>query len=619
MSCSSEDDWPLFDLNNNETIVFLNSIFSFGAFYGRYHRYISFTLCLVGILANVLHICVLTRRQMRRSAVHTVLTCIAIADIGTMTSYMIYITRFEFFMDESGYSYSWAGFLKIHAVLSIALHATSIYLVCFMGFIRYLAMDAGHRKWMMPQPALIISTVIVISIFILCLPTFFAHQVFERNDIMVYSKRNPNYEKKYSISFSEEFEANNCRLFKINLWITGIFLKAVPCFLLLVFTIALLKKLQENERKRKFLLKTSLGSEKSRRITTDRTTMMLLLMVFVFLITELPQGIFAILNVWPDRVIPYTVDESIKKDPRQFYALLTAKAILENKSCLSLTPRRNEKSYIKFSSLGDSSPCWDIFGKTSGVVPVNVGPRCLKPFLDAESTKNQIFGECDLDFLNELYGCRNHILEPTPTEDCPPSQWLHFRKFRKFKKTNFPRARGSTVNRGGYRGATVTPIGNPKRPVVNREGPKRPIVSTRGNIKNPNLTKKIDESRVPVGNCSSACRYNGILTPLYQAFNDEFMVVNHFYTEDKLEQSQMLVKNYIKEPNLGYIGQSAVDRSCKCLKPLYRLHSDLYHHMYVTDQKEMQYHKAHPTTGYGLERIECFIWQFNVSTKACEE
>uniref|UniRef100_A0AC34R955 G-protein coupled receptors family 1 profile domain-containing protein n=1 Tax=Panagrolaimus sp. JU765 TaxID=591449 RepID=A0AC34R955_9BILA len=210
----------------------------------------------------------------------------------------IYITRFEFFMDETGYSYSWAGFLKVHAMFSIALHAISIYLVCFMAFIRYLAMDAGHRRWMMPQPAIMISSIVATIIFLLCIPTFFAHQIFERKDTtMMMIKKNKKFiEKKYSIGFSEEFEADNCKLFKMNLWLTGIMLKAVPCFLLLIFTFALLKKLHENEQKRKYLLKTPPGGEKPRRITTDRTTFMLLLMVFVFLMTELPQGIFAILN-----------------------------------------------------------------------------------------------------------------------------------------------------------------------------------------------------------------------------------------------------------------------------------------------------------------------------------
>uniref|UniRef100_A0AC35GU56 G-protein coupled receptors family 1 profile domain-containing protein n=1 Tax=Panagrolaimus sp. PS1159 TaxID=55785 RepID=A0AC35GU56_9BILA len=297
MSCTSSDDNVLFDLENNNTVKFIDALYSFKTLYGKFHRYIAVILCVVGLIANCLHICVLTRRQMRRSAVHTVLTVIAFCDIGTMTSYLIYITRFEFFMQEEGYPYSWAGFLKIHAVLSIALHAISIYLVVFMAFIRFLAMDAGHRKWMVPQPALIISTIVAAAIFILCIPTFLAHQIYERSDTLIKQLHtNQSIELKYSIGFSTNFEANNCQLFKWNLWLTGIVLKAIPCFLLLTFTFALLKKLHENEMKRRVLLKAPINGEKPRRITTDRTTTMLLLMVFVFLITELPQGIFAILN-----------------------------------------------------------------------------------------------------------------------------------------------------------------------------------------------------------------------------------------------------------------------------------------------------------------------------------
>uniref|UniRef100_A0A915CUJ0 Uncharacterized protein n=1 Tax=Ditylenchus dipsaci TaxID=166011 RepID=A0A915CUJ0_9BILA len=65
----------------------------------------------------------------------------------------MYITRFEFFMDARGYTLEWAEFLRMHAVISIALHAVSLYLVVFMAFIRLMALDVGQSKWMMPKRA----------------------------------------------------------------------------------------------------------------------------------------------------------------------------------------------------------------------------------------------------------------------------------------------------------------------------------------------------------------------------------------------------------------------------------------------------------------------------------
>lgn len=65
----------------------------------------------------------------------------------------MYILRFEFFMERYGYAFSWAYFLKFHAAFSIALHAISLYLVVFMAFIRFMALDAVHFRWMMPKLA----------------------------------------------------------------------------------------------------------------------------------------------------------------------------------------------------------------------------------------------------------------------------------------------------------------------------------------------------------------------------------------------------------------------------------------------------------------------------------
>uniref|UniRef100_A0A1I7YLW7 G_PROTEIN_RECEP_F1_2 domain-containing protein n=1 Tax=Steinernema glaseri TaxID=37863 RepID=A0A1I7YLW7_9BILA len=286
MACWS--DPPLFDINDTEIWKFAGTLNYLKEAYGSVHRYISIVLCVLGLLANSVHIWVLTRPQMRDSAVHAVLTCIAMADMGTMISYSIYIIRYEFFLDVEGYPYGWSMFLKLHAVMSIALHATSLYLVVLMAYIRYMAIKARYTKWMMPKLACVMSAIVAVVIFLLCIPTYLLHQAIE---VAVYDENGEQREtSKYAIRFSQAFLDNHCALLKMNLWLTGIVLKAVPCFLLLGFTFALLKKLRENTKKRSALLHIS---EDKR---SDRITYMLLLMVAVFLTTELPQGIFAVCN-----------------------------------------------------------------------------------------------------------------------------------------------------------------------------------------------------------------------------------------------------------------------------------------------------------------------------------
>uniref|UniRef100_A0A914S1Y4 G-protein coupled receptors family 1 profile domain-containing protein n=1 Tax=Parascaris equorum TaxID=6256 RepID=A0A914S1Y4_PAREQ len=70
---------------------------------------------------------------------------------------------------------------------------------------------------------------------------------------------------------------------------------AVPCFLLLWLTFALLLKLQANNKKRMLRLGIRKDTRKDGSLR-DRTTSMLLLMLCVFLSTELPQGFMAVLN-----------------------------------------------------------------------------------------------------------------------------------------------------------------------------------------------------------------------------------------------------------------------------------------------------------------------------------
>uniref|UniRef100_A0A0N5ATC5 G_PROTEIN_RECEP_F1_2 domain-containing protein n=1 Tax=Syphacia muris TaxID=451379 RepID=A0A0N5ATC5_9BILA len=279
--------------------------------YGPSHKYICITLCVVGLLANIIHIWVLTRPSMQNSSVHTVLTAIAMADIGTMASYFTYLTRYEFNKDDNNlYSYWWTLFLQIHVLLSIALHATSLYLVVLVAYIRLSAISKTNSPWLRRQITRLAVATIAILTLIVCLPTFFAHQIypqtiyrcyvgqeyteyieFDGNNTVAIKCDYRSAETRYSIGFSSLVLKNNCALLKINLWLTGIILKAIPCALLLCLTFSLLIKLKENKKKRKMLFGLNLNKRES-----DRTTYMLFLMVCVFLSTEFPQGFIAVFN-----------------------------------------------------------------------------------------------------------------------------------------------------------------------------------------------------------------------------------------------------------------------------------------------------------------------------------
>ncbi|VDM28688.1 unnamed protein product [Toxocara canis] len=64
------------------------------ASYAPVHGFICVAICAFGIVTNLVHVLVLTRPSMRCSAVNCVLTAVAICDMGTMASYLVYICHF---------------------------------------------------------------------------------------------------------------------------------------------------------------------------------------------------------------------------------------------------------------------------------------------------------------------------------------------------------------------------------------------------------------------------------------------------------------------------------------------------------------------------------------------
>lgn len=115
---------------------------------------------------------------------------------------------------------------------------------------------------------------------LLCVPTYLVHEV---TDIEVMSHGIPT--TFYTVDISGWARRDHCKWFKFNLWIIGVVLKAIPCFLLLWFTLLLMIRLHKNNAKRAMLLYGNNHQGARKRRNNDKTTLTLIVMLGVFLVS----------------------------------------------------------------------------------------------------------------------------------------------------------------------------------------------------------------------------------------------------------------------------------------------------------------------------------------------
>lgn len=78
----------------------------------------------------------------------------------------------------------------------------------------------------------------------------------------------------------------------------AVLIKLLPCFLLSILSMLLIKQMKDAEKRRKKLLNKNGKSddESKRHRKTNRTTRMLVVVVVLFVVTETPQGILQLLG-----------------------------------------------------------------------------------------------------------------------------------------------------------------------------------------------------------------------------------------------------------------------------------------------------------------------------------
>uniref|UniRef100_A0A0K0FMR5 G_PROTEIN_RECEP_F1_2 domain-containing protein n=1 Tax=Strongyloides venezuelensis TaxID=75913 RepID=A0A0K0FMR5_STRVS len=291
--------------------------------YSEYHSNVALGICIVGILLNIVTVAVLSRPIMRNS-INIILCFIAICDIIVMFSYAIF--NFHYYITAgmrcaiSDWSYGWALFMMFHANSSVIVHSTSLWLTVSLAQIRLLTIrkaTVGPTGMFSEKATVHLSILTFFIMFIINIPNILSMEIFStdsieffrpfgcstiinyQNDIFYNFSSNENEtingieeineEVKYSVY--SYVRKNNCIMIKISYWINGAIYKIVPCVLLTISIVALLKMIKDVKKRR-----IKLAECTKRKIPKDHTTPMLACVLIIFLITELPQGILHLLS-----------------------------------------------------------------------------------------------------------------------------------------------------------------------------------------------------------------------------------------------------------------------------------------------------------------------------------
>ncbi|XP_031640943.1 sex peptide receptor [Contarinia nasturtii] len=272
--------------------------------YKRMHGYISLAICIFGTIANILNIIVLTRKDMSKTPINTILKWLAVADMFLMIEYIPFSIHMYIGPRPVGFKYLWSVYILFHMHFTQILHTISISLTVILALWRYIAIKHPHGR----LASCVLShcgAAILLSFLlapILCLPTYF---VFRINEKVIFS------DKITKVTVYHVDTKQDTILYSINFWLFSVIIKLLPCLVLTVISFILIRVLYQ-AAKRKVKLKGYNQAASTSNINTvkilnghrpskcqrrtDRTTMLLVAVLMLFLITEFPQGILGLLS-----------------------------------------------------------------------------------------------------------------------------------------------------------------------------------------------------------------------------------------------------------------------------------------------------------------------------------
>ncbi|KAL3984707.1 Serpentine type 7TM GPCR chemoreceptor Srw family protein [Acanthocheilonema viteae] len=328
-----------------ESSIVYDWLYAIYTFYNPIHTYLSIVICILGAMCNFCNILVLTRKRMC-TPVNMILTAMACCDTVVLFSNLVYTTHYTFTAfancHPEQWSYGWAIFLVCHAHLSLIGHSSSIWLSVMLALIRYMTLRSRRKINVLQinlRHSYMAITFVILFVILMNTPNFLAYKIIKMklSEMCNITDIGDRDTLVYIPGVSDLALEAHCLIFRMAFWISGTIFKMIPCLLLSSFVWLLMKiltKVQQNRlkllnhstpfcnerfvnnrkeyrRKNKNAAKTPSNFSTTtgfydRRNTNviyqvDRTTRMLLIILCVFLITELPQGIMMVLSgIFPE-------------------------------------------------------------------------------------------------------------------------------------------------------------------------------------------------------------------------------------------------------------------------------------------------------------------------------
>ena len=246
-------------------------------------------VAILTLISNVIVVCVFMTKKMR-SVTTVFLAGLAIADtLSAVLWSVVHLVFYGIQNDNSDHvNYPGCMFHDYTLYLAIIFHTTSVWLTLTLGIQRWIIVVSpfsGPKLWTIRKSTFIVVMAYIIPLLVFT-PLFFMQEYYP-----IYTSDKDNTRIRYCAALSTSWFEQNFRMYSIIYFVfRSVFIQLVPCILMMISTAILAHKLRTERILQRSVSRVADGVKKDFQHRT-RTTLMVVIIMIIFLIVEIPNGV----------------------------------------------------------------------------------------------------------------------------------------------------------------------------------------------------------------------------------------------------------------------------------------------------------------------------------------